>query len=312
METRAHHVIIGLFTVLGVAAILLFVLWLGRPTAERDYDYYIVAFTRAVSGLSVGSRVEYSGIRVGEVVELSLNPEDPRRVRALIRVLEMTPVNVDTQADLALANISGAMKIQLHGGTPESSRIDGDINDPPVIVAEPSSIGAVLDSGEELVGTLAVLLERANKLLSPQNIERVSQTLEHLEQSTRVISEERETIAQAIDQFARLSVEANTAVEDITRLARNTDTALNDEERGLLSGAGESIAALERATERVDALLAKNEGALNSGMQGLNELGPALEDLRSTLGNLNRITRRLEEDPSGFLFRGEEMREFEP
>lgn len=312
METRAHHVIIGLFTVLGVAAILLFVLWLGRPASERDYDYYIIAFTRAVSGLSVGSRVEYSGIRVGEVVELSLNPEDPRRVRALIRVLEMTPVNVDTKADLALANISGAMKIQLHGGTPESPRIDGDIDDPPVIAAEPSSIGAVLDSGEELVSTLAVLLERANDLLSAQNVERVSQTLEHLEKSTRVISEERDSIAEAIDQFASLSAEANRAVEEITRLVRNTDTALNDEEQGLLSEAGESIAALDRATERVDALLAQNEDALNSGLQGFNELGPALEDLRSTLGNLNRVTRRLEEDPSGFLFRGQEMQEFEP
>src|SRR5690625_424711 len=104
METRAHHVIIGVFVVVAVAAALLFTLWLWQPTADRDYNYYIVGFNRPVSGLSEGSRVEYSGIRVGEVMDLSLNPEDPRRVRALIRVEKETPVNVDTKADLALAN----------------------------------------------------------------------------------------------------------------------------------------------------------------------------------------------------------------
>lgn len=311
METRAHHVIIGLFTVLAVAGILLFALWLGKPASE-GYGYYIIGFTRAVSGLSVGSRVEYSGIRVGEVVKLSLGPEDPSRVRALIRVAEDTPVNADTQADLALANISGAMKIQLYGGTPESPRIDGDIDDPPLIMAEASSIGAVLESGEGLVTSVGELLERANELLSAQNLERVRQTLEHLEQSTRVISQQRDDISQGIKQFARLSAEANTALEEITRLARNTDAALNHEERGLLSQAGESVTALAGASNQLEELLAQNEDALNSGMQGVGELGPALEELRTTLGNLNRITRRLEENPSGFLFRGEEMQEFEP
>ncbi|MCW8194496.1 MCE family protein [Proteobacteria bacterium 005FR1] len=298
METRAHHVLIGLFTIIGVAALLIFGLWLARPAAERDYHYYIIAFDRPVSGLSVGNRVEYSGVRVGEVVDLDLNPEDPQRVRAMIRVDEETPVNVDTEADLSLANISGAMKIQLQGGTPQSKRLDGDIENPPVITAEPSTITEVLDTSEELVISIGQFLESANALLSEENVERVSQTLANLEQTTAVIAAQRNDIGEALNQLS-------TAMSEVTELVRNTDAALNAPERGVLSN-------LESASERVDRLLAENEGALTRGMQSFGELEPALTELRSALGNLNRITQRIEENPREFLFGGEEIEEFEP
>lgn len=44
METRARHVIVGAFVVISVLAALLFTLWLWSPTAERDYNYYIIGF----------------------------------------------------------------------------------------------------------------------------------------------------------------------------------------------------------------------------------------------------------------------------
>lgn len=312
METRAHHVLIGLFVVIAVTAAVLFTLWLWRPTADRDYNYYIVGFTRAVSGLSEGSRVEYSGIRVGEVMDLSLSPDDPRRVRALIRVEKETPINVDTKADLALANISGAMKIQLSGGSPSSERIEGDINDPPLIVAEPSTIAAALETGEGLITGLNELSTRLDKMLSEQNIRRLSQTLDHLEKTTRVLAERRSDIDQALTAFAQLTTQGNATLGEIERLARDTNVALNQPGQGLLVSAAESLQSLQRASKRVDDLLARNEGAMNDGLEGIGELGPALVELRNTLANLSAITRRLEENPSGFLFRGEALQEFEP
>ena len=62
METRAHHVLIGLFTVITVGAALLFGLWLGKSTIDREFSYFEVLFNEEVSGLTPGSAVEYSGI----------------------------------------------------------------------------------------------------------------------------------------------------------------------------------------------------------------------------------------------------------
>src|SRR3546814_20281963 len=92
METRAHHVLIGLFTVIVVVGALLFGLWLAKSSVDSEFKDYEVVFNEAVSGLSRGSAVEYSGIKVGDVVNLRLDPNDPRRVLARVRLSAETPV----------------------------------------------------------------------------------------------------------------------------------------------------------------------------------------------------------------------------
>ena len=99
---------------------------------------------------------------------------------------------------------------------------------------------------------------------------------------------------------------------EITRLTQNANGLIDDEGRQLLSSAGESMAALERATSRLDELLSSNQGALNNGLQGFSELGPAINELRGTLGALRRVTQRLEDNPSGFLLGREKIQEFNP
>ena len=120
METRAHHVLIGLFTVIVVAAALLFGLWLAKSSSDRQFSEYQVVFNEAVSGLSQGSAVQYNGIKVGDVTQLKLDPKDPRKVLARIRVGGDTPVKQDTHAKLTMTGVTGLSIIQLSGGSPGS------------------------------------------------------------------------------------------------------------------------------------------------------------------------------------------------
>ncbi|MCJ0972230.1 MCE family protein [Pseudomonas sp. PS1] len=312
METRAHHVLIGLFTVVAVGCALLFALWLGKSSMDREYAYYDIGFSQAVSGLSSGSSVEYSGIKVGDVTQLWLEPDDPRKVRARIRVYGGTPIKEDTQARLALANITGSMVIQLHGGTPQSPRLEGDRDDPPLIIADPSSLNALLENGEDLMSNINNLLLSANQIFSEENITRLSSTLEHLEQATSVLSEQRGDLAQTLQQFNQLSQQANTVMGELSDLARNANGLLDDQGRSVLTSAAQSMNTLDRTTARLDRLLEENQGALNNGMQGFNELGPAINELRTTLGALRRVTQRLEDNPSGFLLGRDRLQEFTP
>ncbi|MCW3147628.1 MCE family protein [Stutzerimonas stutzeri] len=312
METRAHHVLIGLFTVLAVGGALLFALWLGKASIDREYDRYEVSFSRAVSGLSSGSSVEYSGIKVGDVEQLWLEPEDPRKVRARIRVYAGTPIKQDTRARLALANITGSMVIQLHSGSPGSPPLQAKRGELPVIIADPSPLSALLENGEDLMSNINNLLRNANQLFSAENSRRIGQTLQHLEQATSVLSEQRADLGAALTQLSQLGRQTNTVLEEVTRLTRNTNGLLDDQGRALLDSAQQSMAALERATSRLDSLLAHNQGALDNGLQGLGELGPALNELRGTLGALRRVSQRLEDNPSGFLLGREKIEEFTP
>lgn len=312
MEPRAHHVLIGLFTVLTLGGALLFALWLGKSSIDRDYAYYEVGFDRDVSGLSEGNAVQYSGIEVGDVVELRLDPEDPKHVRALIRVYSEIPVREDTRASLALASITGSMNIQLLGGTPGTPRLHGDRANPPLIRAEPSPLSSLLASSEVLFLQVETLLGNANQLLSEENAERLTRTLENLEIVSQTLVDQREVIDAGIADFGQAGAQAEESLASFARLGENADRLLETEGREILARADRAMQSLETTTARLDRLTEENEDALVRGIQGVGEIDPAMRELLATLRSVNRLVRNLEENPADFLLGRDEMQEFTP
>jgi phospholipid/cholesterol/gamma-HCH transport system substrate-binding protein len=312
METRAHHVLIGLFTVIVVTAALLFGLWLAKSSVDTEFKDYEVVFNEAVSGLSKGSSVQYSGIKVGDVISLRLDPKDPRRVLARIRLAGDTPVKEDTQAKLALTGVTGTSIIQLSGGTPQSPTLKGKDGNLPTIVASPSPIARLLNDSEDLMAGVNTLMHNANRMFSTENIERISNTLENLEQTTGTIAEQRGDIRQAMQQLASVGKQANTMLEQTTALMRNANGLLNEHGKEALGSAEQAMKSLQQSSATLNKLISANQDSLNSGMQGLNGLGPAVHEMRETLSSLRTITKRLEADPSGYLLGSEKTKEFTP
>lgn len=305
MEPRAHHVLIGLFTVLMAAAALGFALWLNQASSDQELRDYDVIFNEAVSGLSQGSVVQYSGIKVGDVISLRLDPADPRKVRAHIRVTASTPIKQDTHARLSITGITGAALIQLHGGTPESPILEGQGNARPVIIADRSPLARLMTNGEDLVISVTRLLNRANQLFSRENVGRISRTLENIEQTSASVAGQRDELRQALQQMS-------TASQEAADLMRNANQLLSGQGRDAMDSASRLMASLERSSSTVEQLLVDNRSSLDGGMQGVAELGPTIIELRETLSALRSFARRLEEDPAGYLLRSETIKEFQP
>ena len=312
METRAHHVLIGLFSVLVVVGGMLFGLWLAKASMDSTFKDYEVVFNEAVSGLSKGSSVQYNGIKVGDVIELRLDEKDPRRVLARIRLAAGTPVKVDTKAKLALTGVTGTSIIQLSGGDPSSPALKGKDGKLPEIVASPSPIARLLTDGNDLLANVNMLLHNANGLFSEENISRVSKTLDNLEQSTTAIAGQRGDISQTLKQLAQVGKQASATLEQTTALMRNANGLLSTDGKQMFSSAESAMKSLEQSSATINKLIDNNEQSLNSGLQGLNQLGPAVNELRETLGTLRSISRRLEANPSGYLLGREQNKEFTP
>lgn len=305
MEPRAHHVIIGLFTVLTVSAALLFALWLVKSSADNEFSEYDVIFNEAVSGLSQGSGVQYSGIKIGDVVSIGLDPNDPRKVHARIRVAGNTPIKQDTRARLSITGITGTSVIQLHGGTPESPVLKDSGDHPAQIIADPSPLSRLMANGEDLIVSVTRLLNRANQMFSRENAARVSRTLENLEQTTASVAGQRDQLAEALAQISSASREA-------AGLMNNANQLLSGPGRQSLDSAERMLGSLERSSRNIERLLDDNRSALDGGLQGVSELGPAISELRDTLDSLRSFSRRLEEDPAGYLLRSDTIKEFQP
>ena len=313
METRAHHVLIGLFTVLVVGAALMFALWLGKSDADRQFEIYEVVFQEAVSGLSKGGTVEFNGIRIGDVVSLRLDPSDARRVIARVRVDSAAPIRSDTRARLVPAGITGLSMIRLTSGEePNSTPLVSTDGSVPQIIAAPSPLSRLLADGEDAITNVNDLLVQARLLFSADNVAGIGRTLDNLEQATAALAAQREDLGGALRQITQASRDASGTLAEASRVLGTTNRLVAVQGTQTLDSARDAMQAFERAMGTVDRLLADNRGQLDAGMRGLAEVGPAVAELRSTLTSLRAITRQLEDRPADYLLGLEPTKEFTP
>ncbi|WP_157420105.1 MlaD family protein [Oceanisphaera avium] len=312
METRAHHVLIGFFTLAVAVGILLFSLWLVKSGNQRDSNLYDIVFREAVSGLNVGSAVEYSGIRVGEVERLWLDANDPSQVWSRVRIARGTPIKVDTQAQLTLANITGASNIQLSQGSPDSALLIVDEGQIPVIVAKPSSFAKLRLNSEELLSGFKDLIDNANTLFSKENSAHFQQVLINLAETTGILSEHKHHLGQGIADLVAASEKMKITMEHAARLSAQLEQQFNNKGERMWRHADASLAALARSSEQLASSLETNQPAIASGLHSLGEIEPTLLQLKATLKTINDLSIQLEQDPSDFLFGAERIKEVKP
>ena len=307
METTANYLLIGAFTIIISLFLLLFALWAAKYSSEKTWQEYLVIFNEPVTGLTEGSSVQYNGISVGTVEKLSLAPDDPRRVRALLRVQANAPVKTDTRAKMSMTGITGSPIIQLTGGNPGSPRlVDVDQREIPLIQTEPSALQNIADTANRLVA-------RLDQVLSEENVERVANTLENIESLTGSIADQREDLRalivnarQSSEQLEMTLTRANGVVEDV-------DRELVQKLPGLVAKLDHTLSELDSAASGANGIVNENRAAINSfANDGLAQLGPTLGELRTLVRDLRRISDRLDHNPADYLLGRDAPKEFEP
>ena len=307
METRANYVLIGAFTLIIASALLLFGLWAAKYSSERTWQEYQVVFREAVTGLSVGSPVQYNGIAVGSITKLSLAPNDPRQVIARIRVESYTPVKTDTRAKLAITSLTGPTIIQLSGGTPQAPALTSvDSREAPVIQTAPSALQNITDTANRIV-------ERLDQVLSDQNVAHIAATLENLDRISGTLAAKDQgmeaLLVSARDAARSLDATLQTTNGTMQRLDRN----LVRELPGIMEKLDSTLARLDSAAGNADAILGENRAAINSfANEGLGQLGPTLTELRGLIRDLRQISDRLENNPTRYLLGRDAPKEYDP
>lgn len=307
METKANYVLIGAFTlVVGVFG-LLFALWAANYSSEKEWQNYRVIFNEPVTGLAEGSNVRYNGISVGTIDSLSLAPQDPRRVIAVVRLEADAPVKTDTTAKLSQDGLTGPPFIQLTGGSPNAPRLTASSDDLlPVIRAEPSALQNIADTANRLV-------ERMDQVLSEENVKRIANTLENIEGMTGAIAGQKQDIGALIVNAREASEQLKATLVTTNGAVQRLDENLVRELPGLVDKLDRTLSQLESAGTNVNAMIAENRAPLASFTQGgLQQVGPTLTELRTLIRDLRRVASRLDGNPAGYVLGRQQPKEFEP
>jgi phospholipid/cholesterol/gamma-HCH transport system substrate-binding protein len=321
METKANHLLVGAFTLAAVIAGLLFTLWASKSMSDASWKEFEVVFTGAVTGLSEGGAVRFNGIPVGTVRHLGIDPEDPGRVIAQIRVARETPVKADTTAQLRLSGMTGITFILLTGGAPDSP----PLTKPgpaglPRIVADTSALEALVSASEGIAAKSAIAIERVLEFLSEDNARNIGQSLENLENFTGALADQREAMERLVAQLEQgsaslveLMQSANQLAGRLTQSVDQIDGTFSEVLPELSADLQAAAQAMSSSLMRADRIMAENEAALAAfGSEGLSQLGPALQELRILVRDLSRVSARFERNPANFLLGREPLKEYQP
>lgn len=303
MEMRAHYILIGSLVMIAVAAAFVFVLWIG--SGQREYDTYDIIFKERVTGLSTGSIVRFNGIQKGEVENLSIDPVDPSIVVARVRVDKDAPIKTDTEVELEPVGFTGLAIIQFVGGTADAPLLkDASDERIPQIEADTGGLNQFLQGSGEIVS-------RANQILSDENIQNISKTLEHVQTVTGAIAENRDEISALIKNANEATVELNAAIKNLRRASDGLEKLLAEQGPDAVQNADALITDIRALISETDALVSENRESFRYFTdQGLGQVAPALAEARQLMRSLDNVLREIERDPKAF-FLGEATPEYD-
>ncbi|MGZ8998001.1 MAG: MlaD family protein [Allosphingosinicella sp.] len=325
METRSNHILVG-GVVLGlILAVVLFVVWLSQAAGDADKKYDI--FFKGVEGLAKGSAVTFSGVPVGQVESINLQPQTPEFVRVRITTSSDTPVPVGTTATIKGVGFTGVSQIQLDppapnprapGPRPEITcpKEDKSAQCPygvPVIPTKPGALGELLSSAPELIEKVTSLTQRLTELLSDRNQNSIAAILENVQVMSRNIAARSPEIAATLAD-ARIAIrQTGDAVEQMGKLAGTSNDLLARDARPMINDLRATVRAAEASMRNLDSVVNEaRPGVQAFSKQTIPEVGQLVRDLREMSSALSSVAQKLDQQGAGGVIGGTRLPDYQP
>jgi phospholipid/cholesterol/gamma-HCH transport system substrate-binding protein len=313
VETRSNYVLVGAVTVALLAGVLLFIVWLAGLSnkATKCYDIY---FSQGVGGLNKGSNVSFSGVPVGQVAKISLLPNRPEFVWVRIEVDNETPVLQGTSAQIKGVGFTGVSEIQLDGAVRGSPPIqEMGPQGCPVVPATSGGLGALLNSAPELIERIQRLTERLTELLSDRNQNAISDILENVDRTTKVLADRAPDLAQTLADTRVAVREAAIAAKNAGVLTSNANRLVVEQGQPAAQDLRRAIASIQQATDNLNGMITEaRPGVQNFSKSTLPEANRLVHDLRDLSQSLRQVTDRVNQEGIGGALGPEKLPDYKP
>lgn len=292
-----NYALVGAFVLILGAALVAGALWLASGGAwQKKYDLYLTIAEESVAGLNLNAPVKYSGVTVGKVSEIELDPANPERVILLFSIERGTPIKADTVAVLKTQGLTGITYVELSGGARDAPLLLATEGYAYPLIRSKPSISARLEN--VLTGVLTKLDSTStnlNALLSDENQAAFKSALADIARVAHTIAARQKTIdagigdaGRTLENSSRASAQLGPAIERIGRSA-------------------EAIEKMGNAVAQTSVSAGKTVGAIGGDVKRLTEETlPELERLLGELAalstSLRRLTEQTERNPASLLF----------
>lgn len=297
METKVNYALVGAFVLILSAALIAGVLWIASGGGlHKEYDPYLALVGESVAGLSLNAPVKYSGVDVGKVKSIELDPQNPEQVRLIFAIERGTPIKQDTVAVLKTQGLTGIAYVELEGSSLTSPPLLAVAPEQyPVIKTKPSLSARLENVLTTVLAKLDSTSDSVNKLLSDENMAALKSTLADLAILAHTVAARKDSIDGAItgaertfNNTAKVSAELGPVLERISKSA-------------------DALRKMGDETSKTSISVGKTADSVGTDVKRFT--ADTLPELQSLLGELNVLSTSLrhlieetERNPRGFIF----------
>jgi len=315
MSKRANTTVIGAFVIGAIALILTTVVLLGSGQFFHDRIVVVTVFEGSVTGLEVGSPVEFRGVPVGTVKSIKAL-YDPDKTAIVIPVFmsidgnsvtnigeaepeaspeleieKMIAHGLRAQLDIrSLVTGTKFVSLEFHPDTPETLLgVGGGFPEIPSIASRLDRVTSMFDKLDidQLAGKAMLTLDGISTLV---NSPALTSTLENLDKTARGANElvvqlnaSTITLSQSavdtLEQTQQTLVAAETALvatlSDVSRLSNNTDSRLDD----VTTKLDAALSAVQTLATNLDGQVQPLSNSASTAMNQATSTLKAAEDL---------------------------------
>lgn len=291
MESRANYALIGLFTLGVILGGFLFVWWLSGGERGARRETVRIIFSGSVAGLSKGSGVLFNGLRVGELTDLYLMPQDPSRVVGTAEVDRTTPIRADTKARLEYQGLTGVAQVALVGGDPSSPPLTPPPGETfPVIIAERGGLQDIMETVRTVAQRADDVLLKVDQVVTA-NADSLGRTVQNVERFSQALSENAPGVERFLAQVGDAAERIGPLAAKLETLATNVDQLVTSVDRNRVSQIVENVDEFTQS-------LAGNRQALDQTFKDvaslakrLNETAPKLDQ---TLTDISKVANAVD------------------
>lgn len=329
MESRRDKVKLGIFLVATIVLAIIVLFTLVGLKLQREEDRYFLEYEQSVTGLKSGSMVTLSGVRVGEVRAMQVNPDNVEQIEVTIGLAPGTPVKVDTRAYLLSQGITGLKYIDLQESTREAARLEpgSQIKTGRGLIDKLSDRADTFSAtADDIVRNLAYITREENR----ERIDRVLANVDRLIQNANMFMEEATKtmmvvrglvernessidktivgIGEASEEFRGVLRQAQMVMAQARETIKKAEVdalvrGLNDTNEELRAKiASVEVDALSEAISTLQMLIVELTRSLS---QNQEQLRATMLNMRQTSGNLKDLSRSLRDKPSRIIFEDE-------
>jgi phospholipid/cholesterol/gamma-HCH transport system substrate-binding protein len=142
--SRTTQLFVGIFTMIGIAALAFLSVRLGRVEIFPAPGYTLFANFDNIAGLKTGDRVEIAGVKVGKITDIGLKDN---RARVAMRVNQGVEVDDEAFAKVLTSGLIGDKYVAIDLGGGDDLKSGGTIRKTQSAFVLEDAIGAFISGG---------------------------------------------------------------------------------------------------------------------------------------------------------------------